>query len=139
MFDEEQLKDGITLRVYRWDSQVDGKAMMSMMLRMQGEKCAKGEAVLNPLLKRIRDERKAELETLKPKKLMFWQKPDEETQKKVNVANAMVANPLFDHTLQAGEELLNEIKNGLREQGLTMTVESQKSNGEMNELILHWA
>lgn len=142
MFDQEEgLKDGITIRVYNWDSQMDGKPMMSMMVRMVGEKCAKGEAVLKPILNRQREARKADLEDWKPKGWLNRArllKTDEE-KKKEGQLNALVANPLFDLSPEQGNALLDEIKEGLKEQGLTMTVESQKSNGEMNELVLHWA
>lgn len=138
MFDqEESLKDGITIRVYNWDSALDGKPMMSMMVRMVGEKCQKGEAVMKPILNRQRDARKSDLEAFQPKK--NWFKKDKETEKKLGQLNALVANPLFDLSPEQGNSLLDEIKTGLKEQGLTMSVESQKSNGEMNELVLHWA
>ncbi len=143
MFDDEKIEDGVTLRVYRFDSQMNGSPLLSMMLRMAGPKTDKGNAVMQPILKA---EKERALENLKAAEKLaviprwcFWKKADPELLKEISALKGKCANPLFDFPQVMGEQLINEIKAGMQEQGLTLNSTTRKSNGELDEEILHWA
>lgn len=140
MFEGEQLEDGITLRVYRFKSPATGKPTVSFVVRMQGEKTDLGSKVFNPVIEAEKAEAKLKLD--EHAKVKPWnplaRDAQKAWQKTANELSAKYSNPLFDYDALAAEALIADWSAQLKELGLTKTVASRKSNGDLDEEILTW-
>jgi len=137
MFDEESgLGSGVTIKVYRFNSGISDKPLVSMLVRMN-DKVEQGNTVIGPIIEARKKEARVELEQAKSKKpWLFASKAKKDLFKsRMNMLQSRYANPLFDFDKAEGDAVLYRIVEGLKSQGLTEKVHSQKSNGDMTEEI----
>lgn len=151
MFENEEVKAGVSIHVYRLyqtsDKDIMGKNTLSMTVRMSGEKALKGQAVLQPIILREAEASQKALEEAEsvaaPKKPLFgrkaWVEKMMERKLALDKLRHKRANVLWGFSMPMGEALLEDIKKGMQEQGLTMSEPTIQSNAELMEEVYHWA
>ena len=141
MFEGESIEDGVTLRTYRFITP-SGRKNVSMQVRLQGDKVE----LAAELIRKERDGQKAMKEAVLSKFLRDnpnrWWSPrkDEKVLKEQTYLTAVVnGDPLFDMPAEIGENCLKVLCNQLESLGFKLKDKQRRSNGELDEEILHYA
>ena len=137
MFEDEKLEDGITLSVYRFEAL---KPVLSIKVRMVGEKTAKVHPLVVALRKSLKLHNENKLKGYKlehPKR--WYKKPTEEEIKEMSfLVQKANGDSLFDIPLSEGEIVLNKLVEDIKATGLTLKPPTRRSNGELDEEIYHF-
>lgn len=136
--DEVDLKPGVTLKVYRF---LVKDPKLSMMVRLVGDSTEKSAPIIAKHRQKERLDKQAAVQEYEASHPETWYKGrTEEERKHLALLRAYAeGDSLMDLDGAHGEALLAEILLQLQEVGLKVQSRDRRSNGELDEEIIHLA